>query len=184
MFIECLASLNYDWYENNKNHFKKYLFNSTNWIITENNDNEDLIVSNYIRYKSEDLLGNKIIDNEELWNSCQNFIIKNHYQIGTIKNFGCDINKYIITKIVKNINDKYLKIFCQGNPYSIKSICKKETIPENFENIVKNYILNKKKVLVLAGKLVKMNYQKAQTIERKDCEKNMTFLGFVILDED
>ena len=187
LFVECLASLNCDWKDNHNNYFKKLLFDSTNWTLTNNqrnNENNGLIVDNYIKYKLEDSLKNKILlNNNILEDNHENLIINNHYQIGIIKNFYCDVNKYIITKIVRNMNDKYFKIFCQGNPYSIKNICKKETIPDNFENNVKNYILNKKIIIALAGKLVKMNYLKAQKIERKDCEKNMIFLGFVILDK-
>ena len=183
LFIECLASLNCDWNENHKNYFKKLLFDSTNWILSQNQSNNENIVDNYITYKMEDSLKNKIILNNELGDNHENVIINNHYQIGIVKNFYCDVNKYIITKIVRNVNDKYFKIFCQGNPYSIKNICKKETIPENFEKTVKNYISNKKIILALAGKLVKMNYLKAQKIRREDCENNMIFLGFVILDK-
>ena len=187
LFVECLASLNCDWKDNHNNFFKKLLFDSTNWTITNNqrnNENNELIVDNYIKYKLEDSLKNKILlNNNIIEDNHENLIINNHYQIGIIKNFYCDENKYIITKIVRNMNDKYFKIFCQGNPYSIKNICKKETIPDNFENNIKNYILNKKIIIALAGKLVKMNYLKAQKIERKDCEKNMIFLGFVILDK-
>lgn len=185
MFIECLASLNCDWNDNKSNNFQNILFNSTNWVLINNLNNEkkeNLIVQNYIRYKNEESLENKILLNKEYENNIENFIINKHYEIGIVKSFKCDINKYLITKITKNINDNYYKIFCQGNPFTIKNICKKETIPENFDETIKEYISKNKVILALAVKFVRMKYIKAQTMSRNECENNMTFLGLVILE--
>ena len=185
MFIECLASINCDWYVNSQNTLQKLLFNSTDWMLSDdlkNGEKEKSIVPSYIRYKYEESLDNKILKNELSEDDCENFIISKHYEIGIVKSYKCDINKYIITKIIKNINHNYYKIFSQGSPLAIRSVCKTETIPKNFDKIVKKYTSSNKVVLALAGKMVKMNYLHAQKIERQECEKNMIFLGFVILD--
>lgn len=185
MLIECLASINCDWYSNSQNTFQKLLFNSTDWMLSDdlkNEEKEKLIVPSYIRYKYEESLDNKILKNELSENDCENFIISKHYEIGIVKSFKCDINKYIITKIIKNINHNYYKIFSQGNPLTIRSVCKTETIPKNFDKIVKKYTSSNKVVLALAVKMVKMNYLHAQKIKRNECENNMIFLGFIILD--
>lgn len=185
MLIECLASINCDWYSNSQNTFQKLLFNSTDWMLSDdlkNEEKEKSIVPSYIRYKYEESLDNKILKNELSENDCENFIISKHYEIGIVKSFKCDINKYIITKIIKNINHNYYKIFSQGNPLAIRSVCKTETIPKNFDKIVKKYTSSNKVVLALAVKMVKMNYLHAQKIKRNECENNMIFLGFIILD--
>ena len=39
-----------------------------------------------------------------------------------------------ITK--KEMNDKFYKIYSEGDPELIKSMCKKETIPENYDEII------------------------------------------------
>lgn len=185
MLIECLASINCDWYSNSQNTFQKLLFNSTDWMLSDdlkNEEKEKLIVPSYIRYKYEESLDNKILKNELSENDCENFIISKHYEIGIVKSFKCDINKYIITKIIKNINHNYYKIFSQGNPLAIRSVCKTETIPKNFDKIVKKYTSSNKVVLALAVKMVKMNYLHTQKIKRNECENNMIFLGFIILD--
>jgi len=185
MLIECLASVNCDWYSNSQNTFQKLLFNSTDWMLSDdlkNEEKEKSIVPSYIRYKYEESLDNKILKNELSENDCENFIISKHYEIGIVKSFKCDINKYIITKIIKNINHNYYKIFSQGNPLAIRSVCKMETIPKNFDKIVKKYTSSNKVVLALAVKMVKMNYLHAQKIKRNECENNMIFLGFIILD--
>ena len=185
MLIECLASINCDWYTNSQNTFQKILFNSTDWMLSDDHKNgqkEKAIVPNYIRYKYEESLDDKILKNELSENDSENFIISKHYEIGIVKSFKCDINKYIITKIIKNINHNYYKIFSQGNPLAIRSVCKMETIPKNFDKIVKKYTSSNKVVLALAVKMVKMNYLHAQKIKRNECENNMIFLGFIILD--
>ena len=67
----------------------------------------------------------------------------------------------------------------QGDPESIKNICKSDTLPEDYEKIILKNREEGNEVLSLCGKKVKMSYLQCQRIERKKCESNMIFLGFV-----
>ena len=179
MFIECIATSN----SRSKYIIQKSLLNQINWDIikTKNHSEDEGIISYYIKYKNEATI------EEKLNNQSENFeyedeIIYNHYELGVVRIFDCEINNYKLTTIVKNINGKYFKIYCQGSPKAIKSICNNETMPENFDELLNYYLSKKKIVFALAGKMLKMNYLQAMKIEKNKCEKNMMFLGLIIFD--
>ena len=77
------------------------------------------------------------------------------------------------------MSDKFYKIYSQGEPESIKKLCKSDTLPEDYEKIILKNKEEGNEVLCLCGKKVKMSYLQCQRIERNKCESNMIFLGFV-----
>ena len=62
---------------------------------------------------------------------------------------------------------------------NIKSIYKKETLPNNYDEIIQKSVNEGNEIMSICGKKIKMNYLQCQRIERKKCESNMIFLGFV-----
>lgn len=86
-----------------------------------------------------------------------------------------------MSTLTKNVNEPYFKAFCKGSPEKIKEICKPDTIPANFNNILTKYTTKGLRVLALSSKLLKMDYIQSQKIERKDVESNMIFLGLLIV---
>ena len=181
MFVECVAT------SNSRSNYviQKSLLKQINWDIikTKNHvgEEEESIISYYIKYKNEAALEEKLnnqVDNSEY----EDEIIYNHYELGVVRIFDCDVDRYKLTTIVKNINGKYFKIYCQCSPKDIKNICNNETIPDNYDEIINYYISKNKIVFALAGKIVKMNYLQAMRIEKNKCEKNMMFLGLIIFD--
>ncbi len=86
-----------------------------------------------------------------------------------------------MSTISKNINENYFKAFCKGSPEKLRDLCKPETIPLNFDNILNTYTTKGYRVLAMAAKGLIMDFQQSQTIAREDVEKNMIFLGFLIV---
>ena len=103
--------------------------------------------------------------------------ILSSYRLGICKIF--EKEKNIKSNIVKEMNDKFYKIYSEGNPELIKNICKKETLPSNYDEIVLKNINEGNEIMGICGKKIKMNYLQCQKMERNKCESNMIFLGFV-----
>ena len=103
--------------------------------------------------------------------------ILSSYRLGICKIFEKERN--IKSNIVKEMNDKFYKIYSEGNPELIKNICKKETLPSNYDEIVLKNINEGNEIMGICGKKIKMNYLQCQKMERNKCESNMIFLGFV-----
>ena len=200
MFFENISSCHQITIVNNKltcnDPIDQLLFKCSNWLIYKSKFNEDTLCQNFddtiasfVRPSQEKdlnekikLLKKKYSDlNEDLNSDDEENILEKHYELGIIRNFYCDETKYKKTVIVKDINDSFYKIYCKGNPFIIKDLCKSETIPINFNETINQFIKKGKIVIALSGKKMKMNYLQSQIIERNICEKNLIFLGLVIL---
>ena len=122
----------------------------------------------------EEKLNDPNIEDEDL-------VIRSHYELGIVRRFDFTSKLMCMSTITKNVNEEYFKAFCKGSPERIKDICKSESIPANFNNILSKYTTKGYRVLALSAKLLKMDYYQSQKIDRKDIESNMIFLGLLIV---
>ena len=86
-----------------------------------------------------------------------------------------------MTIIGKNLNENFFKAYCKGSPEKIKGLCNRSTIPASFDETLNTYTKKGYRVLGMAAKSIKMNFQQSQTITREFVEKNMVFLGLLIV---
>ena len=130
MFFENISSCHQINYLNNKYISKdpldKLIFQESNWKIYEQKFSEETLSQNlndtiaiFLRPNQEKDLKEKLEFfkkkyselNDKLNEEEEESIIKEHYELGIIRNFGCDENSYKKTVIVKDVNDNYFKIF-------------------------------------------------------------------------
>ena len=186
MFIEGLSSLN-SW---KNEELGKEIMEKIRWNLEKRENEEDGVIYQYVYPQNKD---NNITNNINNLASSQESInsltetedgeeekerqILSSYKLGICKIF--EKEKNVKSNIVKEMNDKFYKIYSEGDPELIKSMCKKETIPENYDEIISRNNKEGNEIMSLCGKKVKMNYLQCQRIERNKCESNMIFLGFV-----
>lgn len=84
--------------------------------------------------------------------------------------------------IVKSFLDQSFKAFVKGSPERIRELCKPETLPRNFDEILEKYTECGYRVLALATKFMpQLSYLKSQKLQRDDLERDLTFLGLLIM---
>ena len=189
MFIEGLSSLNSWKNESVENEILK----KTEWNLEKRENEEDGVVLQYVyphnkinninNYQnssnnlsaSQDSI-NSLTETEDGEEERERQILSS-YRLGICKIFEKDKN--IKSNIVKEMNDKFYRVYSQGDPESIKNICKSDTLPDDYEKIILKNREEGNEVLGICGKKIKMSYLQCQRIERKKCESNMIFLGFV-----
>ena len=157
------------------------MFESVDWIMKENSNtgnenNANPLVLNYIRPKTEEDILVHFSDDYNVEEK-----LKKRYEIAIVKRFDFSSKLQRMTVIGKNINEKFFKAFCKGSPEKIRELCNQETIPENFDEILNTYTTKGYRVLALAGKSISMNFKQSQTVTREFVEKNMLFLGLLIV---
>ncbi len=203
MFFENLSSCHQVSLVNSKliskDPLDRLLFKLTKWEIYEQKFSDDTLVKDpndtiaqFIKPSQEKDLNDKLdfINqkysklNEKVIDEDQENLLMEHYELGIIRNFGCDELSYKKTVIIKDINDSFYKIFSKGNPSIIQDMCKPDTVPKDFNEKINEFKEKGKIVIALCGKMVKMNYLQSQLIERSKCERNMTFLGLVIVERN
>ena len=183
-YVECLACCHQLTYVKEKllgDPIDIQMFESTGWILKENNsaDNNNSVNSlilNYIRPKCEEDMVLSFQDNNNL-----NEKLKNRYEIAIAKRFDFSSKLQRMTVIGKNINEDFFKVFCKGSPEKIKELCEPSTIPESFDETLNNYTTRGYRVLGMAAKSLKMSFKQSQEIRRDIVEKNMIFLGLLIV---
>jgi len=193
MFIESLSSLN-SW---KNNEVENKLFKETNWNIEsrENNVKEESLVFQYVypNLKQKEVSSSFYLPNLSSSQSSVNSnsetedgeeekekAILSQYKLGICRTFDYCNDIKIKSNIVKEVNGNLYKIYSEGDPYSIKEKCRKETLPQNFDEMMGQYKNEGYTIIGISGKKMKMNYLQSQKIERIKCESNMIFLGFAI----
>jgi hypothetical protein len=194
MFIESLSSLN-SW---KNNEIENQLFKEINWNLEKRqneNDEEESLVYQYVFPQSKPKNNTSCVTIPIL-SSSQSSINTNYdyedeeeqkekellsaYKLGICRTFDYSEENKLKSNIVKAINEKYYKVYSQGEPDLIKEKCRKETIPENYNEMVDKYKKEGYNIIGISGKKMKMNYIQSQRVERSKCESNMIFLGFAV----
>ena len=183
-YVECLACCHCLTYVKEKligDPIDVRMFESVGWVMKENdntgnNNNSNPLVINYIRPKCEEDVVVPFQDNYNVEEK-----LKSRYEIAIVKRFDFSSKLQRMTVIGKNLNENFFKVFCKGSPEKIKELCNPSTIPENFDEILNNYTTKGYRVLGMAGKSLIMNFKQSQTIIREVVERNMLFLGLLIV---
>ena len=184
-YVECLACCHQLTYVKEKllgDPIDVQMFESTGWILKENTnstDNENpanSLILNYIRPKCEEDMAISFQDNNNF-----NEKLKNRYEIAIVKRYDFSSKLQRMTVIGKNINEDFFKVLCKGSPEKIKELCDPSTIPESFDDTLNAYTTKGYRVLGMAGKSLSMSFKQSQEIKREIVEKNMIFLGLLIV---
>ena len=187
MFLEGLSSLN-SW---QNEEIGKEIFRKIEWNLEKRQNDENGIIYQYVFPHIKDNSNNNtnninLASSQESINSLtetedgeedKERQILSSYKLGICKIF--EKEKNVKSNIVKKMNDIYYKIYSEGDPELIKSICRRETIPENYDEIISKNNTEGNRIMSICGKKMKMTFLQSQRIERNKCESNMTFLGFV-----
>ena len=157
------------------------MFEALGWNMKENKSDKDEnkvdpLVLNYITPNIEEKIDDTLQNNDNIFES-----LKATYSLGIVKCFDFNSKLQRMTTISKNISENYFKAFCKGSPEKVKNLCKPETIPHNFDNILNQYTSKGYRVLAMAAKGLKMSFRQSQSITREEVEKHMIFLGLLIV---
>lgn len=148
------------------------------------NNNNSIITTNILP-KQEKHLQDKlssILENEGDVDIDEDNILRTHYELAIIRKFNFSSKLQRMTVIAKNLNENEVcLVYSKGSPEKISELCKQETLPYDFKSVLKYYTTQGYRVMAMAGKAMKIDYMTAQSIDRSVIEKNMVFLGLIII---
>jgi cation-transporting ATPase 13A2 len=105
-----------------------------------------------------------------------------NYQIGLLRRFDFSSKLQRSSVIVKNFGDMSYRAYIKGSPEMIAQLSVKESMPENFEEILNIYTESGYRVLGLGHKpLPGIDFMGTQKIARDEIEKDIWFLGFLVM---
>eukprot|EP01135_Chromosphaera_perkinsii_P010889 Nk52_evm16s2273 gene=Nk52_evmTU16s2273 len=104
------------------------------------------------------------------------------HEVGIIRQFHFTSQLQRMSVIVKNLQKEHLMVFTKGAPEVIKEMCDENSIPDNFGKVLHSYTHQGLRVLGVAGRaLPGLTWLKAHRVRREKIERNLTFYGFLIM---
>ena len=175
LYLECMATCHCLSIINNKligDPIDVKMFENTGWALDDKQNELENIIDNGSSQNKKIIFSVKPKKNKEL----------NFYNLEVFKRFDFMSNLQRMSVIAKDANEEHFKIFCKGSPEKLKKLCLNETIPSNFNKILDLYAAKGYRILALACRFIKIdNFEKIDSIQREKIEKNMIFLGFLIV---
>ena len=161
------------------------MFEGTGWELieeVEDTQNYDPRIPTYVRPKEEKSLTEKLQGKNRNENSEEIInLTKDHYELGIVRRFDFSSKLQRMSTLAKNIYQDNFVCYCKGSPEKIKELCQSSTIPANFNEQLNNYTMRGFRVLAMGAKIIKMDYSQAMEIARSSCEKDLIFLGLLIV---
>ncbi|XP_061510158.1 polyamine-transporting ATPase 13A3 isoform X1 [Anopheles gambiae] len=156
------------------------IFESTGWILEEAN------VSDETKY---DMLFPTIVkpprgDSRDELNLELDVAYDNSNDIGIVREFSFTSALQRMSVVTRKVSDNHFNVYVKGSPEMISSLCRPESIPEDFQSKLGFYAHQGYRIIAIAYKQLdkKLNYPKVQKIAREKVECELEFLGFVILE--
>ena len=107
------------------------------------------------------------------------------YRNALIRRFDFSSQLQRMSVICKNRIDRGMyKSFVKGSPEKIFELCKRDSVPKNFEQVLKEYTQEGYRVIALAYKDLPegCNYRTILNMPRVQAESDLTFLGLLIME--
>ena len=168
--LEIMATCHTLTYVNNKligDPLDIKMFESTKWSLEENQQqNYDLLVSAVAK---SPMPAKKTKDSKQK-------------EVGIIRKFEFSSKLQRMSVVVKNLSEHDFKVHIKGSPEKIRELCRSESVPDNFHSILQKYTEDGYRVLACASRVLTVNYKKIMEAKREEIEKNLTFVGFLIME--
>ncbi|KAG4034048.1 hypothetical protein MFRU_003g00260 [Monilinia fructicola] len=104
-------------------------------------------------------------------------------ELGVLKSFEFVSQLRRASVIARNFGSQGCDIYVKGAPECMKEICKAESFPSDYQDLLAYYTHRGFRVIACATKHIKkLNWVKVQKMSREDTESGLSFIGFIIFE--
>ncbi|XP_066565308.1 polyamine-transporting ATPase 13A3 isoform X1 [Amia ocellicauda] len=159
------------------------MFEATGWILEEATEEEttlhNRIMPTVVRPPKQ-LLPEPMLSTEQ---DMELYELPSSYEIGIVRQFPFSSGLQRMSVVARLLGEKRMDAYLKGAPEVVASLCKKETVPENFSDVLEEYTKQGFRVIALAHRRLesKLTWHKVQNINRDAIEVNMEFLGMIVM---
>jgi cation-transporting ATPase 13A3/4/5 len=108
---------------------------------------------------------------------------KRAIELGVLKSFEFVSQLRRASVIVRQFGEKSGDVYVKGAPEAMKEICRPESFPVDYDDLLAYYTHRGFRVIACATKhIFKLNWLKVQNMKREDAESNLDFVGFIIFE--
>ncbi|KAM8873662.1 polyamine-transporting ATPase 13A3 isoform 2-T2 [Spinachia spinachia] len=111
------------------------------------------------------------------------YALSSAYEIGIVRQFPFSSALQRMCVVARLLGEKRMDAYTKGAPEVVASLCKKDTVPDDFAEVLEGYTKQGFRVIALAHRRLesKLTWHKVQNINRDHIEANMEFLGLIIM---
>ncbi|CAH1772705.1 unnamed protein product [Owenia fusiformis] len=153
------------------------MFESTKWDLEEPGEDAskfDVFSPTVVRPKTSD---NKRISAS--FDSPDNI----PYEIGIVRQFTFSSSLQRMSVITRTLGSTHFDLYTKGAPEMVASLCRQETVPVDFHDVLMQYTQQGYRVIAVAYKpLPKMSLVKVQRAQREQMENDLIFLGLLVME--
>lgn len=104
-------------------------------------------------------------------------------ELGILRSFEFVSQLRRASVVVRQFGEKSGDVYVKGAPEAMKAICKPESFPADYDELLAYYTHRGYRVIACATKhIFKLNWLKVQKMKREDVESNLDFAGFIIFE--
>lgn len=108
---------------------------------------------------------------------------KRPIELGVLKSFEFVSQLRRASVIIRQFGDPSGDVYVKGAPEAMKDICRPESFPPDYDELLSYYTHRGFRVIACATKhIFKLNWLKVQKMKREDAESNLEFVGFIIFE--
>ncbi|XP_043926231.1 polyamine-transporting ATPase 13A3 [Protopterus annectens] len=159
------------------------MFEATGWILEEATEEETTLhnqmMPTVVRPPTQFLPKHQPATNQDM----ELYELTTRYEIGIVRQFPFSSALQRMVVVARILGEKKMEVYLKGAPEVVASLCKKETVPSDFSEVLEDYTRQGFRVIALAHRKLesKLSWHKVQSVSRDVLEKNLNFLGLVIL---
>ncbi|KAM5291918.1 polyamine-transporting ATPase 13A3 [Ctenodactylus gundi] len=159
------------------------MFEAVGWILEEATEEEtalhNRIMPTVVRPPAQLLPAPTPAGSEDM----ELFELPAVYEMGIVRQFPFSSALQRMSVVAKVLGDRKMDAYTKGAPEVVASLCRPETVPVDFENVLEDYTKQGFRVIALAHRKLesKLTWHKVQTVGRDAIENNMEFMGLIIM---
>ncbi|TGZ62437.1 hypothetical protein CRM22_007440 [Opisthorchis felineus] len=104
------------------------------------------------------------------------------YEVGILRQFPFTSSLQRMSVITRSLYGSEFCVYAKGAPEMIETLCRRDTVPSDFQSVLLKYARDGYRVLALAWRPLKVSCVRALRIERERAEQNLLFLGYLIME--
>ncbi|KAF2012664.1 hypothetical protein BU24DRAFT_453033 [Aaosphaeria arxii CBS 175.79] len=104
-------------------------------------------------------------------------------ELGVLKSFEFVSQLRRASVIVRQFGSKSGQVYVKGAPECMKEICRSDSFPTDYEDLLAYYTHRGFRVIACATKTIdRLNWLKVQKMKREQAESDLNFVGFIIFE--
>ncbi|UYV83809.1 ATP13A3 [Cordylochernes scorpioides] len=101
--------------------------------------------------------------------------------VAILKEFPFESALRRMTVVTRLVGEPYFHVFTKGAPEMIESLCRPETVPLDFEEVLEGHARQGFRILAIASRRLDTDWEEALNMSRESLEKDMNLEGLLVL---